>query len=198
MIFTRNVELGKCKTRLAKTVGAEIALNIYTFLVKHTVAISASIEASRWVFYSDFKEKKDFFDNHIYRKFVQRGSNLGERMNHAFNSGFAQGYSKIIIIGSDIYDLNTEDLEMAFKQLEHHDYVLGPAQDGGYYLLGMKAPDSRLFADKSWGTETVLEETLQDLKGNDVKLLGLRNDVDIYDDIKNVAVFQKFLKGWNA
>lgn len=195
MIFTRNVELGKCKTRLAKTVGPEIALNIYSFLVKHTVDISRNLSVHKWVFYSEFPEENDLFDDQIYQKYRQEGSDLGKRMNRAFNFGFEQGFKKIIIIGSDIYDLNEEDLVKAFEVLEHNDYVIGPAKDGGYYLLGMKAPEPSLFLAKAWGTNSVFKETMEDLKSKNVELLAFRNDVDIYEDIENVEVFQRFLKG---
>ncbi|MGI9547941.1 MAG: TIGR04282 family arsenosugar biosynthesis glycosyltransferase [Flavobacteriaceae bacterium] len=196
IIFTRNIELGKCKTRLAKTVGSEIALNIYSFLVKHTADISRGLSVHKWVFYSEFPAKRDFFDDDIYQKYKQEGSDLGERMDSAFNFGFEKGFSKIIIIGSDIYDLNKEDLIKAFEVLDHNDYVIGPAKDGGYYLLGMKAAEPKLFSGKAWGTNSVFKETLKDLKGKNVELLALRNDVDIYEDIENVGVFQNFLKAW--
>ena len=194
LIFTRNIVLGKCKTRLAKTVGPEIALEIYRFLVKHTAKISRGIEVDRWVFYSDEVEENDLFDNRAYFKFRQEGDDLGARMHNAFTAGFEAGYTNIIIIGSDIYDLETADLQTAFVSLENHDFVIGPAKDGGYYLLGMKAPLKDLFINKYWGSDTVLEKTLEDLKGENIELLDTRNDVDVYEDIETAAVFQTFLK----
>ena len=181
---------------MARTVGPEIALNIYQFLVRHTAEISSEINATKWVFYTEYSAKGDSFDDKKFAKFIQTGDDLGVRMRNAFKDGFSSGYKKIIIIGSDIYDLGKEDLNEAFGQLNQHDYVIGPAEDGGYYLLGMKSMDEEIFAGKPWGTAEVLKETLEDLKTEDFKLLEMRNDVDIYEDIKDVPVFQKFLKDW--
>lgn len=181
---------------MAKTVGPEIALEIYTFLVEHTSAISKNLAIHKWVFYSEYLAKGDLFEDYIFEKYSQDGKDLGERMHNAFIEGFEKGYEKIIIIGSDIYDLEESDLNKAFEALEEAEYVLGPAQDGGYYLLGMKAPNARLFENKSWGTEMVLRETLETIKGTKFVLLDQRNDVDTYEDIKDEEVFQKFLKNW--
>jgi rSAM/selenodomain-associated transferase 1 len=198
IIFTRNIQLGKCKTRLAKTVGAEIALKIYTFLVDHTVAISKGLPIHKWVFYSEQLEVGDRFDDRVFEKHGQDGFDLGERMLNAFSIGFAKGFEKIVIIGSDIYDLREDDLKLAFEALENSDYVLGPAKDGGYYLLGMKALNRRLFDRMPWGTDKVLEKTLCALEDQNVTLLDTRNDVDVYEDIEGEEVFEKFLKDWQG
>lgn len=83
---------------------------------------------------------------------------------------------------------------MAFEKLHTHDYVLGPARDGGYYLLGMTRFDPELFTGKSWGTNTVLQDTLSDLTNENYFLLALKNDVDVLEDILDVPEFQPFLK----
>ncbi|MAZ27442.1 MAG: glycosyltransferase [Cytophagaceae bacterium] len=193
IIFTRNPELGKCKTRLAATVGDEAALEIYTFLLKHTAAITNALHADKQVHYSEKIRAHDLWDETIYEKKLQQGDDLGERMHNAASSGFKNGFRRIIIIGSDMYDLDTRDIEQAFDKLQKHDFVLGPAQDGGYYLFGMKTLNSQVFKNKNWGTETVLEDTLKDLQGENVALLDTRNDVDYYEDIKDIAAFQKFI-----
>ena len=164
IIFTRNIEFGKCKTRLAKTVGPKIALEIYQFLVRHTADISSDLKADKWVFYSEHAQNDDDFDDQKFVKFIQQGDDLGARMQNAFELGFSRGYKKIIIIGSDIYDLSQNDLEVAFELLDQHETVIGPAEDGGYYLLGLKSVKEAIFAEKAWGTATVLEETLASLE----------------------------------
>ena len=83
---------------------------------------------------------------------------------------------------------------MAFKALDSYNYVVGPAKDGGYYLLGMTKFKTKVFHNKDWGTDTVLQDTLQDLVGESVYLLPERNDVDEYEDIRGNKVFEKFLK----
>ena len=192
IIFTRNIEFGKCKTRLAKTVGPEI----YQFLVNHTAAISSALECDKWVFYSEFPQKGDDFDDHQFNKYAQQGEDLGDRMKNAFELGFSEGYKNIIIIGSDIYDLSTQDLIIAYDLLQQHDCVIGPADDGGYYLLGLNSMKEAIFENKPWGTATVFKNTLADLSSENVGLLEVRNDVDVYADIENNPVFEKFLKNW--
>ncbi len=194
MIFTRNPELGNCKTRLAATIGDQAALDIYKFLLDHTVSITKNLTVSKEVHYSIQIRDNDIWDPNIYDKKQQFGDDLGVRMEHAFAEGFAKGYQNIIIIGSDMYDLNQKDIEHAFVILESQDYVIGPAEDGGYYLFGMKSLNSQVFKHKNWGTETVLEDTLKDLQNDNVKLLEERNDIDYYEDIKDIDAFQKFLR----
>ena len=197
LIFTRNPELGKCKTRLAATIGDQAALESYIFLLKHTVSITKGLCASKHVYYSEAVIEDDLWDTTIYSKYPQKGMNLGERMCNAFADGFEQGYEKIIIIGSDMYDLSQSDIEHAFDALEAKNYVLGPAEDGGYYLFGMKSLNSQVFKDKQWGTDTVLSTTLNDLKNETFTLLEERNDIDYYEDIKDIDVFQKILLKYN-
>ncbi|MFC7358054.1 TIGR04282 family arsenosugar biosynthesis glycosyltransferase [Jejudonia soesokkakensis] len=193
IIFTRNPELGKCKTRLAATVGDESALEIYKFLLNHTVAITKNLKADKFVFYSEKHSEKDIWDTEIFSKKVQQGNDLGIRMQNAFTEIFELGYQRAIIIGSDMYDLSTSELQDAFTQLEKNDFVLGPAQDGGYYLLGMKKIMPKLFKNKVWGTAMVQAATLSDLKGEKIAILKEKNDVDYFEDIKDIEVFQQFL-----
>jgi rSAM/selenodomain-associated transferase 1 len=124
---------------------------------------------------------------------VQKGEDLGARMLQAFQEAFSVGYSEAVLIGSDLYDLTSDDLREAFGQLNRHEVVLGPAGDGGYYLIGMKKAIPGLFQGKQWGTQTVLKETLQNLKEVDTFLLPVRNDVDRYEDIQGNPVFEPFL-----
>lgn len=192
LIFTRNPELGKVKSRLAKTVGDESALEIYKFLLQHTVKITSNLNVDKFVFYSEKIRKEDIWDEDIFRKKIQKGEDLGERMQNAFSEAFEMGYEKAIIIGSDMFDLDAKDIEKAFNTLHDTKYVLGPATDGGYYLLGMKELKKEIFTNKIWGTDTVLKSTLEDLKEEKYVLLEARNDVDYYEDIKDIDAFQKF------
>ncbi len=194
IIFTRNPELGNVKTRLANDVGDQSALEIYEFLMKHTVSVTEDLELTKEVHYSEEIQHNDIWDEDIYIKKEQIEGGLGEKMEQAFLSGFKNGYKNIIIIGSDLYDLNREDLEEAFKALETFEYVLGPAEDGGYYLLGMNIINQKIFKNKAWGTDTVLRDTLIDLKDQQIRLLDERNDIDVYEDIKEHEDFQQFFK----
>lgn len=194
LIFTRNPELGKCKTRLAATLGDETALDIYKFLLEHTVNITKNLAADKEIWYSEEIWEDDMWPSSLYHKRLQKGASLGNRMANAFQEGFEHGYERIIIIGSDLYDLNTEDLSNAFNRLKQHDYVIGPAEDGGYYLLGMTKFTPELFQNKNWGSDSVLTDTLNDLMNKDYVRLDLRNDIDVFDDIKDNPAFLPFLK----
>ena len=194
LVFTRNPELGKVKTRLAKTVGNATALKIYTFLLKRTRDIAIKVSADKAVYYSVKIRENDIWDASIFQKHQQVGEDLGIRMLHAFKNGFKAGYEKVIIIGSDLYDLTSETIENAIIALENNEVVIGPAEDGGYYLLGMNSLEEKIFKNKDWGTETVRKDTLKDLKDKKVFLLGELNDVDIFEDIEHHPAFQTFLK----
>jgi len=194
IIFTRNPEIGKCKTRLAATVGDEAALAIYVFLLKHTVNITENLEVTKQVYYSNKVHHNDLWDDSKFEKRQQQGADLGLRMQHAFEEGFKEGYEQIIVIGSDMHDLNQQELENAFNALENHNYVVGPAEDGGYYLLGMTQLKVALFQNKNWGTSSVLKDTLTNLENENPYQLPQKNDVDYYEDIKDIDVFQPFLR----
>ena len=194
LIFTRNPELGKCKTRLAAKVGDTAALDIYKFLLQHTVNITQHLKVDKTVYYSREVWENDIWANDTYQKKLQNGTDLGQRLINAFDDGFKKGYEKIIVIGSDMFDLSQSDLENAFSKLDENDFVVGPAEDGGYYLLGMTKPNTSVFMYKDWGTETVLETTLNDLKDENYVLLPSKNDIDHYEDIKHIDAFQPFLK----
>ncbi len=194
LIFTRNPELGKVKTRLAVTIGAENALEIYNFLVKHTQEIVAQIDVNRRVLYSEEINENDIWNNKLYQKKMQFGSDLGVRMKNAFADGFADNFKKIVILGTDLLDLEVSDIEKAFSELDNHDIVIGPAEDGGYYLLGLKFIPDGIFSNKKWGTSSVLKETLSNLENFKICFLKTKNDIDTFEDIRDIKIFKKFLK----
>lgn len=194
LIFTRNPELGKCKTRLAATIGDTAALKAYKFLLGHTVKITKDLNVDKQVYYSEEIWENDIWPSSIFNKKSQTGIDLGERMQRAFQQGFETGHKKIVIIGSDMFDLSQTDLEEAFAKLDESDFVIGPAEDGGYYLLGMKKLDKNLFNDKTWGTSTVLKDTLANLENEKIALLPIKNDVDLYEDIKDIKAFWPFIE----
>ncbi len=183
IIFIKNPVLGKVKTRLANAIGPEKALEIYEHLLEHTRTVAAAANCVKHVFYSD-KIDDDAWDETVFQKHVQAGQDLGERMANAFEAVFNLGATKVIIIGSDCPGITAEIIDTAFNSLERKDAVVGPAKDGGYYLLGMKKNHAFLFMDKEWSTDTVLEDTVLDLFENRVsyeKCVEL-SDVDtIYD-----------------
>jgi rSAM/selenodomain-associated transferase 1 len=194
IIFAKNPEYGKVKTRLVATIGNEQALFVYQKLIEHTIAITKKISADKIVYYSDSIVEKDTWENNIYQKKLQSGKDLGERMKIAFKSSFTAGYDKVIIIGTDCFELNEEFISIAFEKMNDDDVVLGPAIDGGYYLLGMKKFYSSLFENIEWSSEKVLKQTLTTaMRLNlSVFLLPQLSDIDREPDLKDYsALFTK-------
>lgn len=164
IIFVKKPELGKVKTRLAKSIGDEKALEVYQKLLQRTYAITQVLRQDKIVYYTPEIEHHDLWDEEVYLKALQAEGDLGRRMLKSFEEGFEAGYQKVCIIGSDCYQLSSEIIEQAFHELEHHDVVIGPSTDGGYYLLGMKKLHPTLFHHKDWSTSKVLEQTIEDVK----------------------------------
>ena len=188
IIFVKNPVLGKVKSRLAQSIGAEGALSVYKKLLERTRETVVNLDIQKQVSYSDKLDETDLWGNDIFRKAVQKGENLGERMYHAIENGHKQSFQKICLIGSDIFELTEEIIKDAFKLLDHYDIVLGPSEDGGYYLIGMKTPVKKIFENKKWGTNSVLHETIKDIRriGLKFELLPTLNDIDVLEDIKDV------------
>jgi len=185
IIFVRNPEPGKVKSRLAKSIGPERALSVYKKLLAKTRKTLLKLDIQKRVSYSDICIEDDIWENDIFQKVVQKGETLGERMYYAIEHAHHEFYQKICIIGSDIFELTAAIIEKAFKLLDDNDIVIGPAKDGGYYLIGMKRPIREIFNDKEWGTNTVLVQTLKDIRklGLEYALLPELNDIDIIEDI---------------
>ena len=184
MVFVRNPELGRVKTRLAKTIGDQAALEIYEILSKHTAKIISEIDSDKLIFYSEKIQDNDIWTVINCKKQIQTKGDLGQKMLDAFQYGFSLGYKKIIIIGSDLYSLRTKHIKSTFEQLENYDVVIGPALDGGYYLLGLNSVIPEIFKQKQWSTSSILKDTLSDLKKFNINLLKPLNDIDTYEDLK--------------
>lgn len=185
LIFVKNPERGKVKTRLAQTVGDDKALFVYQELLKITKAVADKLEAHRQVWYSRFVEKEDLWSDGPYEKKLQQGKNLGTRMKGAFRQAFENGFARVVIVGSDCAELTSSILRQAFGALHKHNVVVGPSLDGGYYLLGMTEFYPALFRQKKWGTSTVLKQTINQLEKMNLSyhLLPPLNDIDTWEDL---------------
>ena len=184
IVFYRNPVRGAVKTRLAATVGDEKALQIFSKLALHTQDIVAEVAVDKNVCYSESIQEGDVWPDH-YQKTVQHGADLGERMKDAFARGFRSGYNAICIIGTDCLELTGNIVVEAFESLRHADAVIGPAQDGGYYLLGMRKLYPEVFRNKAWSTETVCRDTIADFErlGLTFVKLPVLCDVDTEEDL---------------
>lgn len=185
LIFAKNPVYGKVKTRLAATIGNDKALFIYLELLKSTIAVTRYLPVNKIVYYSDYIEKNDIWDNAIFTKQVQAGKDLGQRMNNAFVHAFNKGNEKVVIIGTDCPQINSAILMNAFAYLDSYDTVIGPAKDGGYYLLGMKQAHAKLFENILWSTSSVLKQSINACSQSNLShyLLPELSDVDEEKDL---------------
>ncbi len=198
IIFIKNPELGKCKTRLAATVGDKKALQFYRKMLEKTLEVTTEVSAHKTIFYSSFVDKNDQWpENGDFSKSLQKEGDLGQKMKVAFEEAFEAGYQSICIIGSDCYELDSRTIDKAFEILETKDAVLGPSTDGGYYLLGMNHLIAEVFSNKNWSTKTVIGDTIHDFQRLLIsygKLQAL-TDIDTEEDLKTMPteVVERFL-----
>ena len=188
IIFVKNPVPGKVKTRLAKTLGEQKAFDIYKQLLQQTHKVTKKLPVDKAVFYFEAVETGDIWDEGGYLKFVQEGSDLGKRMLNAFKTGFHKGYRKVIIIGSDVFDITPKIITEAFDAIPQNNFVIGPTHDGGYYLLGMASLYAILFKNKKWSSDEVLHDTLVDIRNmnGSYKLLKELTDIDTEEDLASV------------
>ena len=192
IIFVKNPVKGRVKTRLAITIGDDKALEIYKKMLVYTLKISKELDCKKAVFYSDKIDEHDMWHKAGFDQFVQRGNDLGERMHNAFRYAFSQNFSRVVIIGSDCLELEKEMMEKAFQALMDNDVVLGPAKDGGYYLIGMKKLYPALFQNKQWSTSQVFQNTMKDIGRLKIrtKLLPVLSDIDEEKDLYNNKIIE--------
>ena len=183
LVFCKNQILGKVKSRLALKIGQKKALLIYSELLNKTASIVNSLSAEVHVYYSNYIEENDNFNPTKIKKFIQKGNNLGDRIINALNTSFKK-FSPVVIIGSDLWKLEISDIEDAFRILKNKNIVIGPSTDGGYYLIGMNYLDTKIFENKNWGEESVLNDTIRDIDDKtNIHLLDEKTDIDTYDDL---------------
>jgi rSAM/selenodomain-associated transferase 1 len=193
IIFTRFPQLGSAKTRLIRALGARAAMELHREMTLDTVNMARGFAAERGsaplVFFtggSSADMARWLGSDLTYRP--QEGENLGERLAIAFGQGFAQGIERIVAIGTDCPALDRVGLAQAFAELSTHDLVLGPATDGGYYLIGIREDCPDLFRNIDWGTDRVCRQTLaaaQNL-GLSVHTLKTLPDVDRPEDLEHL------------
>lgn len=186
IIFTRNPVQGRVKTRLAAVTGDETALKVYRALREHTASAAKASHAQRAVFYSDYLPDKDCFLDGETLAFLQTGKNLGERMLHAFETAFSLPFRHAVLIGTDCPDLHAGLIDQAFSVLERSDAVIGPAKDGGFYLIGLKRSYPDVFLNRTWSHSSVLKETIRRLGESRAtfELLPELQDIDTFEDLQ--------------
>lgn len=190
IIFTRYPEPGKTKTRLIPALGAKGAANLQRQMTEHTIDRVRELTTFRLlsveVYFSggNLELMQDWLGWDVTYQ-PQCAGDLGERMVSAFQASFAAGMTGVVIIGTDCPDLNTSMMAKAFELLNEKDLVLGPARDGGYYLIGLRRLIPELFKGISWSTAEVLQQTVAIAQKLElvVAYLSVLNDIDRPEDL---------------
>jgi hypothetical protein len=192
LFFIKSPEKGKVKSRLASVIGDKPAANLYRDFITQMLS---TLRRGDFPFYICFYPKnalkglREWLGGQ-YQYIPQKGKDLGERMRNGFIGAFEIGFRRVVLIGSDIPDLPLEFVEEAFTSLKKKDAVIGPALDGGYYLIGFKDKtfSPQVFEGMAWGTETVFGETMNILKKlmQNVHTLPYRRDIDTIEDLRKL------------
>ncbi len=191
IIFLRYPEPGKVKTRLAAKVGDKAAADFYKACTEYIIQVTrfANAYITRYVYYSEPNDRERIAQwlGKSYSLHQQCGDGLGERMKDAFETAMSNGAARAIIIGTDAPDITGDILEHALLQLETSDVVVGPAFDGGYYLLGLNCMYPGLFEGITWGSDNVFEKTMDKIQSDNLRfyLLPMLHDIDNVTDLAN-------------
>ncbi len=196
MVFIKDSSKYPVKTRLKTSIGKNKSIWVYNQILKKTALVLKNIKTDIAVFHYNSIISKNPFKNFSKWNKIQIGENLGKKISNAFNWGFEKGYKKIIIIGSDLWDLNEEIINTGFIELNKNKVVIGPSIDGGYYLLGLNKKMPKIFEGIKWGTQSVLAETLKLLE-HEPYILPELNDIDTFEDlITNPSLFKIYNKNF--
>jgi uncharacterized protein len=187
IIFTRYPEPGKTKTRLIPALGEDGSAQLHRRMAEHTVKQARSLSCAIEVWYVGGSEElmQDWLGKDLcYRE--QPAGDLGDRMCGAFRSAFDKGYQSVMIVGTDCPGLTTDFMAQGFASLRNQVVTIGPAIDGGYYLIGLQRLVPELFQKINWGTAMVFAETLAiaDKLQLSTYLLPSLHDIDLPDDLQ--------------
>lgn len=188
LFFVKYPQPGKVKTRLAKSVGQEQAAAMYKTLVEKNFAVIRPLHCTAcdcWIAFDPPQQETLMraWLTELPCYIAQQGEGLGERLNHAFQEMFQRGYTRVAALGSDTLNLNAELIQNAFENLKNHDVVLGPARDGGYYLIALNRLHPALFEGIAWSTPDVLPQTLRVIHHLNLKVHEL-SSLDDLDEIR--------------
>jgi rSAM/selenodomain-associated transferase 1 len=192
LLFVKYPEIGKVKSRLSASISKKKVAKIYSFFVEDILERLKETPYETIICYhpeeSINKFKKWLGPDYSYMP--QKGNNLGERLKKGFEKGFQQGFTKLIALGSDSPDLYISIIDEAFENLDEFDTIIGPCEDGGYYLIGFSKQSffPEVFDKIPWSSENVFERSIKALsKANQkVFILPLWNDIDTIDDLFNL------------
>jgi rSAM/selenodomain-associated transferase 1 len=190
LVFAKYPQAGHCKTRLARGMGTANALRVYRALLNHTLTVAGALSCRKVLMADPPAHAQDGADwaPGMDAYLPQAQGDLGTRLTAAFAASFARGARKSVVIGCDCPQISKESIVSSFTALNDCDAVLGPTEDGGYYLLGLKEGHPALFQNIPWSTGQVLEQTLNILKIHSLSYISLNafSDVDTLEDFERV------------
>jgi rSAM/selenodomain-associated transferase 1 len=197
LLFVKFPEKEKVKHRLAVGLTEDIAVELYRNFVLDTLSMLEELSLPFYICFYPAEAQKKFFNwlGTQYQFLPQEGAHLGERMRSCFKRAFALGFHRVVLIGSDSPDLPDEYLRNAFSALRTKEVVLGPAVDGGYYLIGFRDTTfmPSAFEKIHWSTPLVFAETMAKIQkaNRTVHLLPSWSDVDTMSDLRNLMIRAK-------
>ncbi|MEO0539352.1 MAG: TIGR04282 family arsenosugar biosynthesis glycosyltransferase [Cyanobacteria bacterium P01_A01_bin.105] len=197
ILFTRYPQAGNTKTRLIPHLGAINAANLQRCMTEHMVkqmtALSPRIDRVVQFSGESLGQMRAWLGHHLCYQPQSAGS-LGARLHQAFVEQFQAGKTRVVVIGADCPEISTAHLTTAFHQLQTHDLVLGPAADGGYYLIGLNQPQADLFEQIPWGTGQVFERTRAIAARLNLSLATLEelHDIDRPEDLARLSAIANF------
>ena len=185
--FTRVPKPGKTKTRLMGRFSGEQCATLHWAFLRDLQTVYTQVDADLFIAHtpdSGWEDLQDIFPKGVC--FPQEGADLGARMNHALNIVLSKGYDACILTGADLPLLTAEHLQQGFLALEQADITLGPTSDGGYYLVGVKAPSPFLFKNQTYGSGSVFDNTVSAVRAAGKSFLPAPScdDVDTPEDLK--------------
>lgn len=193
IIFCRYPAVGKVKTRLAAKTGQRFAVSLYKLCAEHAFSECAKLypdDAGIFIFHpeSDDTGAIKSWAGYDFNYFTQQGEDLGDKMSNAMDKLFNIGYQKVVLIGTDIPGITGEIISGAFKKLDFYDCILGPADDGGFYLIGTKNFYPGLFDNILWSRETVLDMMKKKLgeRGLKTEFTAKLTDIDTLQDLRHL------------
>lgn len=189
VVFARAPILGSVKTRLAATIGDERALAVYRQLAETTMKVVGQSGLDAMVACDDASQCEQVEHWLGATTFAQRGSDLGQRMINALMTAFDED-DRVIIIGTDAPELRPELLLQADRALDEADVVMGPATDGGFYLIGFSGPHIDVFHGVEWSTAGVAERVRKNCAAMKAELVELEplSDVDVEADLISTTI----------
>jgi len=198
IVFIKFPAEGKVKTRLAKTMGNKFAVSLFRVCAEHTFSELLKVEemgSDLFFFCSEQNEIEQVMEwaGNNFKYYSQQGRDLGIKMYNAFNTVFKEGYKKAIIIGTDTPDISMNIIQSAISVLDNYSVVIGPANDGGYYLLGFKSKLIDLFSGIEWSTNSVLDKTIEKLNKSNLNyyILDELTDIDTLEDLQYWLKYNK-------